>query len=99
MFDEENFLKDIAEEIAGSKTTGCRWKNLCLRRWTQEHFGRYTVRMKKDGSLSGRSIFDDMLVVCYELFRSRPDILAMWQKKFRYILVDEFQDITACSMM
>ena len=37
--------------------------------------------------------FDDMLVVCYELFASRPDVLAMWQKRFRYILVDEFQDI------
>ena len=34
-----------------------------------------------------------MLVVCYELFASRPDILALWQKKFKFILVDEFQDI------
>lgn len=37
--------------------------------------------------------FDDMLVMCYELFKARPDILAAWQKKFQYILVDEFQDI------
>lgn len=37
--------------------------------------------------------FDDMLVLCYELFLNRPDLLALWQKKFRYILVDEFQDI------
>ena len=28
-----------------------------------------------------------------ELFRSRPDVLAQWQKKFRYVLIDEFQDI------
>ena len=34
-----------------------------------------------------------MLVLCYELFSSRPDVLAGWQKKFRYILIDEFQDI------
>ena len=34
-----------------------------------------------------------MLVLCYELFRSRPDVLAQWQKKFRYVLIDEFQDI------
>ena len=34
-----------------------------------------------------------MLVLCYELFRSRPDILKMWQEKFHYILIDEFQDI------
>ncbi len=37
--------------------------------------------------------FDDMLVMCYELLKQRSDILSAWQKKFRYILVDEFQDI------
>jgi DNA helicase-2/ATP-dependent DNA helicase PcrA len=37
--------------------------------------------------------FDDMLVFCYELFRERKDILAAWQNKFQYILIDEFQDI------
>ncbi len=37
--------------------------------------------------------FDDMIVLTYSLFKSRKDILAMYQKRFRYILVDEFQDI------
>lgn len=37
--------------------------------------------------------FDDMLVFTYELFREREDILAIWQQKFQYILIDEFQDI------
>lgn len=37
--------------------------------------------------------FDDMLVYCYELFAERADILAGWQQKYRYILVDEFQDV------
>ena len=37
--------------------------------------------------------FDDMLVMTYELFRERPDLLAKWQEKFQYILIDEFQDI------
>ena len=36
--------------------------------------------------------FDDMLLYCYELFQQRQDILQAWQNKFRYILVDEFQD-------
>lgn len=31
--------------------------------------------------------------MCYELFTQRKDILAAWQKKYQYILVDEFQDI------
>lgn len=37
--------------------------------------------------------FDDMLLYCYELFKERKDILSAWQKRFPYILVDEFQDI------
>ncbi len=37
--------------------------------------------------------FDDMLLLCYELLSERPDILSQWQKRFKYILIDEFQDI------
>lgn len=37
--------------------------------------------------------FDDMLVYCYELLSKRQDILAAWQNKYKYILIDEFQDI------
>ena len=48
-----------------------------------------------DGFLrrSRRIDFDDMLVMCYELLKARPDILTAWQKKYQYILIDEFQDI------
>lgn len=37
--------------------------------------------------------FDDMMVYTYELFTQRKDILKAWQNKFRYILIDEFQDV------
>lgn len=37
--------------------------------------------------------FDDMQTLTFELFQERPDILSAWQKKYQYILVDEFQDI------
>ncbi len=36
--------------------------------------------------------FDDMLFETLQLFRTRPRELQVWQEKFRYILVDEFQD-------
>lgn len=38
--------------------------------------------------------FDDMLVYTYELFRERKDILALWQERFHFILVDEYQDVS-----
>jgi len=34
-----------------------------------------------------------MILKCYALFQEREDILKKWQKVFRYILIDEFQDI------
>lgn len=36
--------------------------------------------------------FDDLLMKTYELFCLRPDILNTYARRFRYILVDEFQD-------
>lgn len=49
-------------------------------------YGRYLKRHRKID-------FDDMLVYTYELFSERKDILAAWQDKYRYILIDEFQDV------
>ena len=37
--------------------------------------------------------FDDMLSLCLKLLSERADIRSYWQKRFQYILVDEFQDI------
>ncbi|MGM9954980.1 MAG: ATP-dependent helicase [Peribacillus sp.] len=37
--------------------------------------------------------FDDMLVGCYVFLKSHPDLLLKYQQRFRYFLVDEFQDI------
>ena len=36
--------------------------------------------------------FDDLILRPIELFRSKPDLLAKWQSKIRYFLVDEYQD-------
>jgi len=36
--------------------------------------------------------FDDMLSLTVELFREHPDVLAIYRKRFRHILVDEYQD-------
>lgn len=39
--------------------------------------------------------FDDMALQCLDLFRKREDILKKWQNAFRFVLIDEFQDINA----
>lgn len=36
--------------------------------------------------------FDDMVIQTIELFKKKPNVLAKYQKKFKHVLVDEFQD-------
>ena len=36
--------------------------------------------------------FGDLLLLCIRLFRENPDVLAIYHKKFKYMLVDEYQD-------
>lgn len=39
--------------------------------------------------------FDDLLVLTLKLFKQDPDLLEIYQRKFRYVLVDEYQDTNA----
>ena len=43
---------------------------------------------------AGKIDFDDIILLCRKMLTARPDIRSAWQKKFAYILVDEFQDIS-----
>lgn len=40
----------------------------------------------------GKLDFDDMLLKCWQLFKHRPDVLARYQERFKWVLVDELQD-------
>jgi DNA helicase-2/ATP-dependent DNA helicase PcrA len=53
-----------------------------------EVYSAYEVEMKKNNALD----FDDLLLKTYELFQMYPDVLEQLQQKFRYIMVDEYQD-------
>lgn len=53
-----------------------------------EVYRAYQEQLKKNNALD----FDDLLVKTVELFRSCPEVLDYYQEKFRYIMVDEYQD-------
>lgn len=57
-------------------------------------YAGYEEKMRRAGLID----FDDMMVLCLELFTERKDILSAWQRRYRYILIDEFQDITGFNM-
>jgi len=55
---------------------------------TTDIYNQYALRLRKSNSVD----FDDLLFYTHILFRDHPDILAKYQQKFKYVLVDEYQD-------
>ena len=51
-------------------------------------FDAYAKRCFKNGAMD----FDDLLLKFYELLKNVPEALAKYQRKFKYILIDEYQD-------
>jgi len=91
--DEGDFIASLIQEIGTVKNNCIELEHFysasCADEIFRDIFVRYTKILKQRRKLD----FDDMMVYCYELFKKRPEVLARWQDKFRYILVDEFQDI------
>ncbi|MBM7581886.1 DNA helicase-2/ATP-dependent DNA helicase PcrA [Caldicoprobacter guelmensis] len=67
--------------------------------YREENIGRiyqlYEAKLKKNCALD----FGDLINKTVELFRLRPDVLDYYQKKFQYILVDEYQDTNMAQYM
>lgn len=93
IFDEEDFIQDIAAEIGKVKNNRIPLEEFVSEKCSADAFRNIYRNYERHRKELKKIDFDDMLVLCYELFRSRPDVLAQWQKKFRYVLIDEFQDI------
>ncbi len=93
-FDDENeFIKDIVSEISLVKSEMVDLNNYYAKNCSEDNF-RKIFNMYNDRLIRENVVdFDDMLVMCYELLTKRPDILKLWQNKYKYILIDEFQDI------
>ena len=91
--EEGDFPEEIAREISvvkGNKIALEHYYSSCC----PDEVFRQIYQGYREACQSRRKLdFDDMILYCYELFVQRKDILEAWQKKFQYILVDEFQDI------
>lgn len=90
----------VAERISGAKSAlvsprdyendgGLRGDDVRARiPSTYEIYKRYDERCR----LANAMDFDDLLVNTYRLFKEHPEVLEQYVSRFRYVLVDEFQD-------
>ncbi|MDR2109429.1 MAG: UvrD-helicase domain-containing protein [Coriobacteriales bacterium] len=57
-------------------------------RLTARAYSAYQERLRQADAMD----FDDLLVNCFRLLNEHPQVLAAYQERFRYLLVDEYQD-------
>ena len=90
LFPAKSFRNRInaAKMLALGPADVAKSSKLFLDQKSLEVYARYEQEMKKANALD----FGDLLFKVYELFQMYPDVLADYQKKFRYIMVDEYQD-------
>ena len=91
--DEAELVRSILSEISAVKGEGMRPEHYYPKSCSQEIFRRLYEGYENELRRRHLLDFDDMLSMCWELFSQRKDILGAWQEKYKYILVDEFQDI------
>lgn len=86
--------KNFQSRISQAKMLGHGPQDLKVRKGffadqkTIEVYEQYEIEMKKANALD----FDDLLLKTFEIFRMYPDILSQYQNKFKFIMVDEYQD-------
>ena len=76
--------KLIDPETFATTTSGYYNRNVA------QIYKKYQALLKANNALD----FDDLLIKTIELFKTHPDILEMYQDKFRFILIDEYQDVS-----
>ncbi len=91
--DDKEIIPGIISEISLVKGNMIDINNyysaVCPESTFRKVYSRYESTMRHANKID----FDDMLILCYELLTARSDILHIWQERYKYILVDEYQDI------
>ncbi|MFW6015913.1 MAG: ATP-dependent helicase [bacterium] len=91
--DENEIIRDILSEISNMTNELIELDNYHSNVCSDCDFRRI-INSYKNFKQKHRLIdFDDMLKKCYRLLLEDNNILSFWQNKYKYILIDEFQDI------
>ncbi|GFI36869.1 putative ATP-dependent DNA helicase YjcD [Lachnospiraceae bacterium] len=93
LFRDEDSLQKLSEEIANVKNNRMKIEEYESGRYGTGRFRQVYQNYEDSKKKLNKLDFEDMLTWCCRLFEDRPDILEKWQHRFRYFLVDEFQDI------
>ncbi|MFA5374681.1 MAG: UvrD-helicase domain-containing protein [Dehalococcoidia bacterium] len=85
--------------ISASKSKMIAPKDYVKSNYFEEVSGRVYQRYQELLAESKALDFDDLLMKVVELFQTHPDVLEKYQKRYHYVLVDEFQDTNTVQYM
>ena len=81
-------ISDAKNQLIDPDTYAKKFIGSTLEDITSKVYTIYKKRMKDSNAMD----FDDLLILPIELFDSDPQLLEKYQNRFRYILIDEYQD-------
>lgn len=76
--------KQCSADFSALPSTGSRWHD----RFTQDLYERLHQSLRAHNAMD----FDSLLTLCIELFEKHPKILGHYQERYRYVMIDEYQD-------
>lgn len=90
----QNIINDIGN-IKGNMLNAQEYEPSCCKKEDFiKVYNAYNLELKKDGKMD----FDDILRECYLLLCENHTMLEQWRELYKYILIDEFQDINRIQM-
>ncbi|MCD2347737.1 DNA helicase PcrA [Clostridium guangxiense] len=96
--------KDITDKEVISKISSAKDKLVTPQQYKNENSSNYKLnkiadvyllyqkKLKENNALD----FDDLIFKTVELFKREPEVLKFYQRKFKYIMIDEYQDTNKC---
>ncbi len=95
-YEEKTFpAKSVMAEISFAKDnlyTPEEYEDECGSDYRKKQIARIYARYQKKLKTANDLDFDDLIMLTVTLFRENEDVLEFYRNKFRYVLVDEYQD-------
>jgi DNA helicase-2/ATP-dependent DNA helicase PcrA len=82
-----NYVSNAKNELLDSDAVAKRAKNH-LEQTFAECYASYQARLREANALD----FDDLIMMTVHLFQAFPDVREIYRRRFRHVLVDEYQD-------
>ncbi len=90
---KNDFTRSLMDEIGIAKGNLKNIRDHIPNSCDKDLFFKIYDEYEKEKLLANKVDFEDMLRLCYDLFKEKPHILKKWQSVYEFVLVDEFQDI------